>query len=781
DNHRSQAVYDDLEGYRHGAIKTRRFDNQFWKALAVQNYKVWEVIERTGFGPLFRMGRISTKNSLITCLVERWRPETNTFHFDFGEATITLQDIHVLFGLPVDGTPCWGQTINHEPHTWQEHCADYLGFEPSVQHRHTRQWRLLDSITVAFFTAVLLFFSWCSPRSATRLWPPGERRCCAWMRATAGGWWRWWTSAGWGRPMLALSDMVDRMPCEDPRINSQLSREMNFYEEGHCPRSEEAPLCLIPPPEGSTQSSVMFAAKDNNPEIDWYPDSGASHQVTNDFSNLSVASDYSGQNKLQIGNGAGLDISHVGKGSFLSQTNCHTKHHTFKLNNLLHVPEIAKNLISVAQFAKDNHVFFEFFPTFCTVKDQVSGQVLLKGILRDGLYTFKLNRVKSRSEEFQELSDKSRKSVIMRKHDVAVPVRQVYVARCSKSIELWHKRLGHPSFDVTRKALNDCNLPYVNNKIPFCSDCAIAKTHRLPFTQSSHVSHHPLQLIHTDLWGPAPIKSTSGSQYYVAFIDDYSKYTLIYFLKQKSDTLTAFAHFKNFVENQLNHKIKMVQSDGGTEFKPLSTLFNEAGIHHRISCPHTPQQNGLVERKHRQIVEVALSLFSQSNVPKRFWEECFSSAVYLINRIPNKTISFKTPFSHLFGHFPDYNHLRVFGCAAYPHLRPYVHDKLELRSQQGVFLGYSSQYKGYKVLLKNHKVIISRDVVFNENLLPYMISKQTEQSNLHTPQTSTHPPPHIVLDSPNSTSPNNTTTPIPTNDIQTSPPSTPSHTHTTRN
>ncbi|CAA0834855.1 Unknown protein, partial [Striga hermonthica] len=424
------------------------------------------------------------------------------------------------------------------------------------------------------------------------------------------------------------------------------------------------------------QSSAMYATGSNQSESDWFPDSGATHHITNDFSNLSVASDYTGNNKLQIGNGSGLDISHVGKTLFTNS------HHTFKLNNLLHVPEIAKNLI--------NYPCSSRFGIFHRRKNAL---VLAHRRDRFGVAQF----AKDNNNSLKKLS---------------------YFVSSVKDLELWHRRLGHPSFDVTKKALDICNLPYANNKITLCADCLQAKSHVLPFPTVVHNTEKPLEFIHTDLWGPAPIKSTSGACYYVAFVDDYTKFTWLYFLKQKSETYKAFVHFQNVVENQLNLKIKTIQSDGGTEFKPLSSLFSEKGIHHRISCPYTPQQNGLVERKHRQVIEVSLSMMSASNIPKRFWEQAFSTAIYLINRIPNKTISYQSPYHRLYGQIPNYRHLKVFGCRCFPHLRPYTKDKLDLRSTPGVFLGYRSQYKGYKVLLKN-KIIISRNVVFDELCFPY--------------------------------------------------------------
>ncbi|KAH6823664.1 hypothetical protein C2S53_004231 [Perilla frutescens var. hirtella] len=122
-------------------------------------------------------------------------------------------------------------------------------------------------------------------------------------------------------------------------------------------------------------------------DVCWYPDSGASNHITHDFNNLNIASDYHGAEKLQIGNRTGLSIVHYGD-SFARSSQSHT--HIFHLKNLLHVPSITKNLISVSQFAKDNNVYFEFHPLFCFVKDRHTWAILLRRDVKDGLYRFTL-------------------------------------------------------------------------------------------------------------------------------------------------------------------------------------------------------------------------------------------------------------------------------------------------------------------------------------------------------------------------------------------------------
>ncbi|GJU95339.1 putative RNA-directed DNA polymerase, partial [Tanacetum coccineum] len=144
------------------------------------------------------------------------------------------------------------------------------------------------------------------------------------------------------------------------------------------------------------------------------------------------------------------------------------------------------------------------------------------------------------------------------------------------------------------------------------------------------------------------------------------------------------------------------------------------------SCPHTSEQNGFVERRNRHVVETGLTLLAQACVPQRFWHYAFDTAVYLINRMPSRTSTNKSPFEHIFKRSPDYSFLRVFGCLCFPHLRPYNRHKMDFRSTPCVFLGYSPSHHGYRCLdISTERLYIARHVRFNEAQFPFDIPKTT--------------------------------------------------------
>ena len=193
-------------------------------------------------------------------------------------------------------------------------------------------------------------------------------------------------------------------------------------------------------------------------------------------------------------------------------------------------------------------------------------------------------------------------------------------------------------------------------------------------------------------------------------------------MHRKSEVATILPSFLKQMETQFDLHVKIFQSDGGGEFvnQSLQNLFKTNGIIHRISCPGTPEQNGLAERRHRHIVEIALTLLLHASVPTKFWTAAFRTAVFLINHLPTSVLGYKSPYEVIFGYAPAYDSLRVFGCACYPLLAPFGISKLDFKSTRCVFLGYSTNHKGYLCLEpQTHHHDISRHVKFNESQFPY--------------------------------------------------------------
>jgi len=271
--------------------------------------------------------------------------------------------------------------------------------------------------------------------------------------------------------------------------------------------------------------NAFLASQSAAQDYDWYFDSGASNHVTHQTEKFKDIAEHHGKNSLIVGSGEKLQI--VATGS--------TKLNSLNLHDVLYVPNITKNLLSVSKLTVDNNILVEFDASCCFMKDKITGKTILKGKLKDGLY--QLSRTKRDSCAY------------------------VFVK------ESWHRRLGHPNNIVLDRVLKSCNVKLSpRDHFNFCEACQYGKMHFLPFKAFSSHAKEILELVHTDVWGPAPIISSSGFKYYVHFIDDFSTFSWIYPLKQKSDIVQAFIQFKNMIENLFNKRIKTIQCDGGGEY-----------------------------------------------------------------------------------------------------------------------------------------------------------------------------------------------------------------------
>ncbi|KAM2607610.1 hypothetical protein TB2_036145 [Malus domestica] len=479
------------------------------------------------------------------------------------------------------------------------------------------------------------------------------------------------------------------------RISCQICKQFD-HEAVDCPHRLN--------PNYGTKSQMALCASTSSPAPTWLLDSGASSHMTNSYANLQNPESYNGPEQVYIGDGKGLPILHSGS-STLS-----TSSHNFDLKHVLHVPALKQDLLSANKFILDNSCSIHLYPFHFTVKDLSTEKTLFNGPVKDEFYPFHAS---------SPLAD----------HPHA------FAMTSKASQDVWHQRLGHPSFKILNQIVSKSCIS-ISDRISksLCSSCALGKCSKLSFHTVSCHTRKPLELVHTDVWGPSPTISVHGFRYYIIFVDDFTKYSWLFPLKYKSEAFAIFTQFKSMIENLLSTKIVTLRSDSGGEFlsTQFSTFLRDHGISHQLSCPHTPEQNGCAERKHRHLIETARTLLVASQVPHTYWVEAFSTAIYLINRMP--TALKCSPWESLFHRCPDYSTLRVFGCQCFPWLKPYNHSKLAPTSQSCVFLGYSLQHKGYKCLdVATKKLYISRHVIFHEHVFPFQHSSTSPSPTVPTP------------------------------------------------
>ena len=370
------------------------------------------------------------------------------------------------------------------------------------------------------------------------------------------------------------------------------------------------------------------------------------------------------------------------------------------LHDVLYAPKMKRNLFSIGKAMRQG-LKANFDDEGAIFRDR-NGEAVIYAKQRSNLYVLE-------------------GSVIRKTANVAIPFA---TQESQASMTLWHRHLGHVGTDnLNYMALNNIvrGLPnsatYQTQPIPLCESCTINKLTRAPFkTMSSH-TWSKLHIVHTDICGPMKTASHQGSRYFITFIDDYSRRVWVYFIKEKSEAFAKFRDFKASVENYTGLKIKTLRSDRGGEYMSgaFTAFLQENGIRHQTTAPYSPQQNGVAERFNRTVVEMARTMLHDANLPDTYWAEAINTATYIRNRCISRALGNKvTPEELWRNQKPNVQHMKAFGCIAYAYDERYK-TKFAKRAQKCIFLGYAPSSKAYRLFnLENKKIIISRNIKFDE-------------------------------------------------------------------
>ena len=418
----------------------------------------------------------------------------------------------------------------------------------------------------------------------------------------------------------------------------------------------------------------------------WLIDSGATRHMTPDRVKFKSYTMYSTPEKVALGDGHIVDAIGAGNVEVLVKTSRKVTN-LCTIHDVLHVPDLKANLFSVRS-AAERDTMVQFGHTRCWLKNK-HGKVKAMGTLVDKLYYL----------------------------DTEAPNHNASVAQT----DLWHQRLSHAGMQTIQHAYRNnlvlgADLSNVHANI--CEPCIMGKMSRKPFKSVPVRSTRPLELVHSDVCGPMQNVSIGGSRYFVSFIDDYTRFVHVYFLREKSDVFDRFREFESLVTNQTGLRIGTLRSDGGGEY--VNSDFEQylvlQGIHHELTIRYSPEQNGVAERYNRTICESGRAMLNQSGLPKRFWAEAIATAVYVRNRLPTSSLAMKTtPHEMWYGRKPAISHLKVFGCVCYAHIPDQLRQKLDDKAESMVFVGYSTRSKGYRLYdPRTMKVVTRRDVQFHE-------------------------------------------------------------------
>ncbi|GJR86155.1 putative ribonuclease H-like domain-containing protein [Tanacetum coccineum] len=401
-------------------------------------------------------------------------------------------------------------------------------------------------------------------------------------------------------------------------------------------------------------------------------DSGCSRHMTGNKSYLTDYQDIDGGFVAFAGSPKGGKIT--GKG----------KIRTGKLDfeDVYFVKELKFNLFSVLQMCdKKNNVLFT--ETECLILSPYfklldESQVLLKVPRHNNMYSFNLKNV--------------------------VPsggLTCLFAKAIIDESNLWHRRLGHVNFKTMNKLVRGNLVRGLPLKL-FENDNTCVACHkgkqRKASCKTKLVSSisQPLQMLHMDLFGPTFVKSLNKKIYCLVVTDDFSRFSWVFFLASKDETSGILKTFITSIENQINHKVKLIRCDNGTEFKnsEMNQFCKMKGIKREFSVARTPQQNRVAKRKNRTLIEAARTMLTDSLLPTIFWAEAINTTCYVQNRVLITKPHNKTPYELLIGRSPNLDFMRHFGCPV-TILNTLDHlGKFEGKADEGFLVGYSVNRSG---------------------------------------------------------------------------------------
>ncbi|KAL6621206.1 hypothetical protein ACP70R_033638 [Stipagrostis hirtigluma subsp. patula] len=373
----------------------------------------------------------------------------------------------------------------------------------------------------------------------------------------------------------------------------------------------------------------------------WYLDTGATNHMTGRedlFSDL----DRSIIGSVKFGDGSVVSIKGRGSIIFQGKDGAHKV-----LTNVFFIPRLCNSIVSLGQL------------------DENGAKILIhNGVLR----------VWDRQRQLLTRVRRGVNRLYVLHLDVARPV--CLSTRHDDDAWRWHDRLGHISFDSMRRmAKQDMvrGMPELDHVDQLCDVCVTTKQRRAPFPKkSSYRARNPLDLIHGDVCGPITPATPGGRRYFLLLVDDHSRYMWVVLMSGKGDAAASVRRIQATAEAECGRKLRTIRTDNGGEF--TSTEFarhcEDSGVQRQFTVPYSPQQNGVVERRNQTVVAMARALLKQRKLPAIYWGEAVTTAVYLLNRTPTKSLEGKTPYEAWHGRKPAVQHLRTFGCVV-QHLRTF--------------------------------------------------------------------------------------------------------------
>lgn len=424
--------------------------------------------------------------------------------------------------------------------------------------------------------------------------------------------------------------------------------------------------------------TAFHSTGSNKASTNWIIDSGASVHMTHDAS-LFHDIEYGFFGHVVIANGTRL--KREGRGTIILVLNHENEPITLRLENAAFIPQLTSSLISVRALNKSSVGTNSSTVTFDNDKVciEIKNRKVVLGTWNENVYV--LNEM---------------------------------LHRASPCVHEWHRRICHRNIPDIKKAANRLNIKITQCACSDdCDSCIRAKQPNKPFAHSSTKPESPLDIVVSDLSGPWP-KSHSGSVYYMTMVDLATNYTEVWCLHQKSDAAKSIIQYAEKQENLLNKRIKIFRTDRGTEYcnKTLTDYFLNKGITHQLTCPESPQQNGVAERLNRTLGDAIRTQLLAHSLFDSLWSEALHHTVYSLNRLPRDNCE-HSPIENFYD--KKFNHqFYEFGHPCYVSERKFKLTKLTDRAKMMRFVGIDNVSKGFRVW-DGKKVWVERNVRFTSS------------------------------------------------------------------
>src|ERR1700678_1674953 len=362
------------------------------------------------------------------------------------------------------------------------------------------------------------------------------------------------------------------------------------------------------------------------------------------------------------------------------------------LKDVLYAPKMGITLLSISKIDAAGFASL-FYKGFLKIFSFVDGKKCLAEVaVRNGLY-----RVEHEAS------------------DVVAAVAAEVV-----TIEKLHRLMGNISPDaakmLVKKGMVEGLTLDESSKIESCDSCEYGKAHRKAIgkervaPQASNIGDE----VHSDVWGPSPVQTIGGREYYTTFTDGNSSFTHLYLLRFKSETFDAYKAYEAELKKQKGVGIKKLHSDRGGEYlsKEFTDHLRQAGTLRNLTVHDTPEHNGVAERLNRTLLEKVRAMLHASQLPKFLWGEAIKHAVWLKNRSSTKPLGGRTPYEIFYGTKPNLRGLPEFGSKVWVHMPE--GSKLDGRSVIGRWVGFDEESSGHRIYSPEKRMVsIQRSIKFD--------------------------------------------------------------------